>query len=101
MGAKIVSDTSLCCITIHFSDATAMQHDGPTFFERSVKFSPLPRRGKPSRPQVLYWYRTPPGIKVGRAPFDPAIRQALPPGSEILFIDDGSTDGSRAELGRK
>ncbi len=35
------------------------------------------RRGKPLRPRVLYWYRTPPGVKVGRVPFDPAVRAAL------------------------
>ena len=34
------------------------------------------RRGK-SRPRVLYWFRTPPDIKVGRQPFDPAVRRAL------------------------
>lgn len=34
------------------------------------------RRGK-SRARVLYWFRTPPGIKVGREPFDPEIRRAL------------------------
>jgi hypothetical protein len=26
---------------------------------------------------VLYWFRTPPGIKVGRSPFDPDMRRAL------------------------
>jgi hypothetical protein len=35
------------------------------------------RRGKPSRPRVLYWYRTPPGIRVGRAPFDEEVRRRL------------------------
>ena len=33
-------------------------------------------RGK-SRPRVLYWFRTPPGVKVGRSPFDPDMRRAL------------------------
>jgi len=33
-------------------------------------------RGK-GRPRVLYWFRTPPNIKVGRSPFDPAIRREL------------------------
>jgi hypothetical protein len=33
-------------------------------------------RGK-ARPRVLYWFRTPPNIKVGRSPFDPDIRRAL------------------------
>jgi hypothetical protein len=35
------------------------------------------RRGKPARPRILYWYRTPPGVIVGREPFDPAVRRAL------------------------
>jgi hypothetical protein len=30
-----------------------------------------------SRPAVLYWYRTPPGVKVGRPPFDEEVRQRL------------------------
>ena len=34
------------------------------------------RRGK-VRPRVLYWYRTPPDVKVGREPFDPELRRAL------------------------
>jgi hypothetical protein len=35
------------------------------------------RGGRPSRPAVLYWYRTPPGIKIGRPPFDEEVRQRL------------------------
>src|SRR5207248_2986064 len=34
------------------------------------------RRGK-VRTRVLYWYRTPPGVRVGREPFDAAMRRAL------------------------
>jgi hypothetical protein len=34
------------------------------------------RKGK-SRTRVLYWYRTPPNIRVGRAPFDDEVRRAL------------------------
>ncbi|HEY3043449.1 MAG TPA: hypothetical protein VGJ39_05470 [Vicinamibacterales bacterium] len=33
-------------------------------------------RGK-ARPRVLYWFRTPPNIKVGRSPFDPEMRRAI------------------------
>ncbi len=29
------------------------------------------------RPRVLYWYRTPPGVKVGRPPFDVEVRRTL------------------------
>ena len=34
------------------------------------------RRGR-VRQRVLYWYRTPPGIKVGRSPFDEEVMRAL------------------------
>ena len=35
------------------------------------------RRGKPSRQRILYWYRTPPGVRVGRPPFDEEARRRL------------------------
>src|SRR5262245_46374751 len=34
------------------------------------------RRGK-LRSRLLYWYRTPPNLRVGREPFDDAVRRAL------------------------
>jgi len=34
------------------------------------------RRGRPT-PRVLYWYRTPPNVKVGRRPFDEFVRHQL------------------------
>lgn len=34
------------------------------------------RRGK-VRSRVLYWFRSPPNVKVGRQPFDDAVRRAL------------------------
>jgi hypothetical protein len=34
------------------------------------------RRGK-TRQRVLYWYRTPPNVKVGREPFDAHVMRAL------------------------
>jgi hypothetical protein len=34
------------------------------------------RRGK-VRPRVLYWFRSPPDVKVGREPFDPFVRRTL------------------------
>jgi len=33
-------------------------------------------RGKP-RTRLLYWFRTPPNVKVGRTPFDPDMRRVL------------------------
>jgi hypothetical protein len=35
------------------------------------------RRGKPGRSRVLYWFRTPPGIRVGRTPFDEEMQRAI------------------------
>src|SRR6476659_10073104 len=34
------------------------------------------RRGRPTS-RVLYWFRTPPNVKVGREPFDEHIRREL------------------------
>jgi len=35
------------------------------------------RRGKPGRTRVLYWYRTPPGVRVGRRPFDADVQRLI------------------------
>ncbi len=35
------------------------------------------RRGKPGRTRVLYWYRTPPGVRVGRKPFDEEVQRTV------------------------
>lgn len=35
------------------------------------------RRGKPGRTRVLYWYRTPPGVRIGRKPFDEDVQRML------------------------
>ena len=35
------------------------------------------RRGKPGRSQVLYWYRTPPGVRIGRQPFSDDVQRTL------------------------
>lgn len=35
------------------------------------------RRGKPTKPRVLYVFRTPPGIKIGREPFDASVRREI------------------------
>jgi hypothetical protein len=37
---------------------------------------PTVRRGK-SRTRILYWFHTPPNVRVGRDPFDAATRKAL------------------------
>jgi hypothetical protein len=46
-------------------------------YEHFYLIHTIARRGRPPRAQVLYWYRTPPGIKVGRAPFDEEVQRAL------------------------
>ncbi|MGE0702852.1 MAG: hypothetical protein AB7N65_31780 [Vicinamibacterales bacterium] len=35
------------------------------------------KRGRPAKPRVLYWYRSPPGVRVGREAFDAATRKTL------------------------
>ena len=35
------------------------------------------RGGRASPARVLYWFRSPPGVKVGREPFDESVRRAL------------------------
>ena len=37
----------------------------------------VPRRGKPARQRVLFWFRTPPQVKVGRLPFTDDVRRTL------------------------
>src|SRR5712691_7545010 len=44
------------------------------------------RRGK-SRPRVLYWYRTPPNVRVGRAPFDEDVQRALEAQNPTVSFD--------------
>jgi hypothetical protein len=48
-------------------------------------------RGK-SRPRMLYWFRTPPGVKVGRSPFEPDMRRALEAQNpDVVFDWEGIT----------
>ena len=46
-------------------------------YEHTYLVQPVNKRGKSSRPRVLYWFRSPPGVKVGRAAFDEAAQRAL------------------------
>jgi len=34
-------------------------------------------RGRPARPRLLFWFRTPPQVKVGRLPFTDDVRRAI------------------------
>jgi hypothetical protein len=45
-------------------------------YEHFYLVEPTGRREK-SQQKILYWFRTPPGVRVGRAPFDDEIRRAL------------------------
>ncbi len=44
------------------------------------------RRGK-VRPRVLYWFRTPPNVKVGRGPFDEDMRRELESQNPTVAFD--------------
>lgn len=44
------------------------------------------RRGK-TRTRVLYWYRTPPNVKVGRLPFDEDVQRALEAQNPTVVFD--------------
>jgi hypothetical protein len=44
-------------------------------YEQTCLFEVSNRRS--SKPRLLYWFRTPPGIRVGREPFDEPVRRAL------------------------
>jgi hypothetical protein len=46
-------------------------------YEHFYLVEPVTNRKGKSRPRVLYWYRTPPNVKVGRVPFDDEVRHAL------------------------
>jgi hypothetical protein len=55
-------------------------------YEHFQLVEPVTRRGK-TRTRVLYWFRTPPGIKVGREPFDEATRRALEASNPAIVFD--------------
>jgi hypothetical protein len=46
-------------------------------YEHFYLVEPVTNRKGKSRPRVLYWYRTPPNVKVGRPPFDDEMRRAI------------------------
>ena len=39
------------------------------------------------RTRVLYWYRTPPGVRVGREPFDDSMRRAIEAQNPDIVFD--------------
>ena len=46
-------------------------------YEHFYLVEPVTNRKGKSRPRILYWYRTPPNVKVGRPPFDDTMRRAI------------------------
>jgi hypothetical protein len=46
-------------------------------YEHTYLMHAVTRRGKPARTRILYWYRTPPGVRVGRLPFDEEVRKTI------------------------
>jgi hypothetical protein len=46
-------------------------------YENTYLMHAVTRRGKPARTRILYWYRTPPGVRVGRSPFDEEVRRTI------------------------
>ena len=46
-------------------------------YEHTYLMHAVARRGKPARTRILYWYRTPPGVRVGRLPFDDEVRRTI------------------------
>src|SRR5205807_9435753 len=45
-------------------------------YEHFYLVQPPAGRGR-TRTRIIYWFRTPPGVKVGRGPFDPEVRRAI------------------------
>ena len=45
------------------------------------------RRGKTPRQRILYWYRSPPGVRVGRPPFDEEARRRIEAQNPDLTFD--------------
>lgn len=45
------------------------------------------RRGRPAKPRTLYVFRTPPGVKLGREPFDQSVRGLIEEQNPGVFFD--------------
>src|SRR6266545_1602961 len=46
-------------------------------YEHFALVQPITNRRGKVRTRILYWFRTPPNVKVGREPFDETLRRAL------------------------
>ena len=57
--------------------------------------------GDKDRPRLLYWFRTPPHLKVGRAPFDDDVRRLLEDGHPDVDFDWARLLESAASAGEQ
>jgi len=56
-------------------------------YETYYLLEPSSDRSRQSRPRILFWFRTPPQVKVGREPFSEEIRQAIESQNPELKFD--------------
>jgi hypothetical protein len=56
-------------------------------YEHTYLVQSTNRRGKAIRPRILYWYRTPPGVRLGRSPFDDDVRKTLEANNPGVVFD--------------
>ena len=56
-------------------------------YETYYLLEPASDRAKQSHPRILFWFRTPPQVKVGREPFSEEIRQAIESQNPDLKFD--------------
>jgi hypothetical protein len=56
-------------------------------YETYYLIEPASDRSRQPRPRILFWFRTPPQVKVGREPFSEEIRQAIETQNPDLKFD--------------
>ena len=56
-------------------------------YETYYLLEPSSDRSRQTRPRLLFWFRTPPQVKVGREPFSEEIRQAIESQNPNLKFD--------------
>jgi len=56
-------------------------------YETYFLLEPPADRSKHARPRLLFWFRTPPQVKIGREPFSEEIRQAIESQNPDLRFD--------------
>src|SRR5499427_1622018 len=56
-------------------------------YETYYLLEPSPDSSRQTRPRILFWFRTPPQVKVGREPFSEEIRQAIESQNPDLRFD--------------